>query len=75
MLNDFTVEKIFSKQVLSLLSDAFEIKTEVFGTHFSGTRLRIDAVLKPKDTAKWKNKNVVLGIEFKDKEKLDGIKH
>ncbi|NOT94192.1 hypothetical protein [Ferruginibacter sp.] len=69
------MEKIFSKEILELLIDDFQIKTEVYGTHFSGKRLRIDAILKPKDTSKWKNKNISIGIEFKSKEKLDGIKH
>jgi len=68
------MEKVFSASVLDILSKHFFIEKEVFGTHFSGCRLRIDAVVKPKETSMWKNKNVAFGIEFKAKEKLDGLK-
>lgn len=68
------MEKHFSDKVLRAFDGEFIVNKEVFGTHFSGARLRIDAVLKPKKTSLWKNPNVALGIEFKLKEKLNGTK-
>lgn len=68
------MEKIFANNILELLKDDFIIVTEVWGTHFSGARLRIDAILKPKDPTKWKNPDVCFGIEFKLAEKLKDTK-
>ena len=58
---------------LKQLTNDFYIK-QVYRTHFSGVRLRIDAVLKPKDTSQSKNPDVCLGIEFKLEEKLKDTK-
>lgn len=68
------MERIFVEEVLNLLSKDFVIQREVLGTHFSGARLRIDAVLKPKDISLWKNPDVVIGVEFKLEEKLKSTK-
>lgn len=68
------MEKYFVKETLQLLSKHFIIKEQVLGTHFSGARLRIDAILQPVDVKTWKNKNVAFGIEFKSQDKLDSTK-
>ena len=53
-------------RVLSRLSKHFRIEEEVWGTHWSGRRLRIDAVLTPIDDTGWKTKQPRLGVEFKN---------
>lgn len=53
-------------RVLSRLSKHFHIEEEVWGTHWSGRRLRIDAVLIPIDDSGWKTKRPRLGVEFKN---------
>ncbi len=62
-------EKQLSEKYLSILYDDFTISTEVKGCHFSGKKMRLDAVVKPRDVTHWKNKDVSLGIEFKDSER------
>lgn len=44
----------------------FHVYHEVHGKHFSGKKLKLDAILRPKDSHLWKNPDVALGIEFKD---------
>lgn len=69
------MEKEFSETVLNILAKDFYIQTEVWGTHFSGTKLRIDAVAMPKESTKWKNPDVCFGIEFKAKQNLKDTTH
>lgn len=57
-----------------MLNKHFDVAEQVCGTHFSGARLRIDAIVKPKDNSRWKNPNVCFGIEFKFHEKLESTK-
>lgn len=59
-------------KVHSEIKNEFHIYREVWGTHFSGKRLRIDSVLVPKDKTDWKNKNISLGVEFKDHKRIEG---
>lgn len=47
------------------LSRNFKIKEEWWGSHFSGRKVRIDMLIKPKQTSEWANKDVIFGIEFK----------
>ena len=68
-------ETEFSLKTLSKLEPYFDIYQEVSGKHFSGHRLRIDAVVVPKDKNNWKNPNVALGIEFKDDMRLKNDMH
>ena len=63
-------ESDFSNKVLNILSDHFDIEEEVWGTHLAGRKLRIDAVIKPKDISEWKNKDIAFGLEFKSPSKL-----
>ncbi len=65
-------EAAFKARVLNILRDEFYIWTEVEGTHFSGKRLRLDAVVAPKVTTAWKTPHVALGIEFKSEIRLSG---
>lgn len=55
-----------ARRCLDRLSRHFDIHEQVWGTHLSGCRLRIDAIVKPKDTSEWANKDIALGIEFKN---------
>lgn len=58
-------EPEFAAQVLAELSRYFSIHEQVMGTHPSGKRLRVDAILVPNDRDKWKRKDVALCVEFK----------
>lgn len=57
--------------VLSRLACHFHIEEQVWGTHWSGSRLRIDAILIPKDDSAWKTKRPRLGVEFKNSRLLN----
>lgn len=59
-------ESDVKRGVLAKLSKDFVIYEEVWGTHWSGRRLRIDAVITPKDDSEWKTKSPRMGIEFKN---------
>ena len=61
-------EDQFSRVVLRRLSNHFDCYTEVWGTHFTGQRKRIDAVIVPKEKTEWLNKDIKFGIEFKSPE-------
>ncbi len=63
-------EKTLAQQYLNELEPHFHIAREVQGRHFSGKRLRVDAVLRPKVTAEWKCQDVAFAIEFKDTERF-----
>jgi hypothetical protein len=58
-------ESSVSARMIARLNKHFFVATEVWGTHFSGKRTRIDAVLTPRDQTFWAGKDVKLGIEFK----------
>lgn len=66
-------EHEFKQQWLDKLKPYFTIKEEVSGTHLSGQKLRIDAVIIPKDLSDWKNKEIAFGIEFKSPTKIDRL--
>jgi len=61
-------EKQLKQAYLNKLRPYFDIEEEVRGAHFSGKKLRIDAVVRPsvEHRSKWKRPDVALGIEFKD---------
>lgn len=65
-------EAEYRRLVMKELEAHFTIKEEVSGKHFSGTRLRIDAVITPKETDGWKNPQVALGLEFKEPTNIKG---
>lgn len=59
-------EREAKEPVLQRLSQHFHIHEEVWGTHWSGRRLRIDAIITPKDDSDWKTKSPHFGVEFKN---------
>jgi len=59
-----TKESDVSKALLDQLSRYFSIQTEVEGVHFSGKKVRIDAMLTPKDHLGWK-RPCNIGLEIK----------
>lgn len=50
---------------LPRLEQHFHVQREVWGAHFSGKSLRVDAVIRPKDVSEWKNKDAAFAVEFK----------
>lgn len=64
-------ESDLKKSVLLRLSAHFNVFEEVWGTHWSGKRVRIDAIITPKDDSEWKTKSPRLGIEFKNFRKFN----
>jgi hypothetical protein len=59
-------EESFKGIMLDLLSPKFHIREEVWGKHFSGRKMKIDAILTPKENDDWRNKSLSFGIEFKN---------
>lgn len=64
-MNTYLTEKEFSEHILCRLSTDFWIDREVTGTHFTGRKMRIDAIISPKKSFDWKNQSIAFGIEFK----------
>lgn len=63
------LESEFKDKILPRLAPHFIIQEEVSGVvNLNGYthRVRIDALLYPKDKTGWKNPDVVLGLEFKE---------
>jgi len=65
-------EAAFQSAVLATLAPHFHVQREVGGTHFTGQRFALDAIVRPRITASWKNSKIALGIEFKDEIRLSG---
>lgn len=66
------MEKDYKNEVFTSLSPYFDFFPEVKGTHFSGKKLYLDHIIKPKSNLHWKNKDVVFGVEYKDTVRIDG---
>ena len=65
-LPEFTSEEQLADHVLGELDPYFHIQREVWGTHCSGRRLRIDAVLRPRECTDWADgDDAAFGVEFK----------
>ena len=58
-------EALLAQQAFAALSPHFRIYPEVWGTHPTGKRLRIDAIAVPRDRELWARPDIALGIEFK----------
>lgn len=58
-------EDYLTDYVLDALMPYFRVTRQVSGTHPTGRRLRLDALVAPRDPEEWKNPEIVLGIEFK----------
>lgn len=63
-------EQEFGAEILARLEPHFHIAREVWGEHCSGQRLRIDAIVRPRQRELWKNPDIALGIEFKALDQL-----
>jgi hypothetical protein len=61
----YTDEASLRAAVTPILRRSFHVHEEVWGTHCSGKRLRIDAVLVPVDPVDWKDTQPAVGVEFK----------
>lgn len=61
----YVTEEEIKRIALEALEPHFYIETEVVGKHPSGANVRIDAVIKPKNTKDWRKKDIAMGIEFK----------
>ena len=66
-------ENEFSHFWENKLKEFFYIKKQVKGKHLSGKKMKIDAVITPKDTTDWKNKEIAFGINFKLPKKLEDL--
>lgn len=72
-LSGFKSEDELASRVIERLVPWFAVDREVWGTHCSGRRLRIDALIRPRDAHLWKDPDVAFGIEFKRRGAGDGI--
>lgn len=63
--SDARLESEVSAGLITRLERDFVIHREVTGTHYSGKRVRIDAVLVPKARGTWATEQVSLGLEIK----------
>jgi len=64
-------EEEYANDFFNRISNYFHVKREVWGTHWSGKKVRIDGLIKPKDNSGWKNKNIIFGVEVKYPSQLD----
>lgn len=64
-LSGFPSEAVLAEAVLNRLDRHFHVRREWPGTHCSGRRMRIDAVIRPRDGSAWKDDVVTFGVEFK----------
>jgi hypothetical protein len=71
---DARTEVELAAQILERLSEHFWVNTEVQGTHYSGRRLRIDAILRPINAELWKTTDPAIGLEFKLLRGIGGAK-
>lgn len=58
-------EAALAQQALAALEPHFRVYPEVWGSHPIGKRLRIDAILQPRDPSLWSRPDIALGVEFK----------
>jgi len=61
----FMSENDYSKRILELLKRDFFVFTEVPGVDIFGNKVKIDAIIEPKEPELWAVKNICIGIEFK----------
>lgn len=58
-------ERDLANRYLARLNQSFTVEREIRGTHCTGERLRIDAVIRPRDPSGWKDPSCAFGVEFK----------
>lgn len=66
-------EEEFCEIWFEKLSEFFYIDRQVTGEHLSKKKLRIDAVISPKNKDEWRNKEIAFGVEFKSPTKNDRL--
>lgn len=64
-LTAFRSEREMADRVLARLEPWFYVQREVAGKHCSGRRLRVDAIIRPRQADQWCNPAVAFGVEFK----------
>jgi hypothetical protein len=69
-----TKEEKFKQKVLADLAPHFNIQNEWPGVCF-GQNVRIDCLIKPKDTSAWAKKDIVFGVEFKQEVPINGMNY
>ncbi len=65
IFNEIIKEQDLKLKLIGRLIDHFYIKEEYEGFHWSGRKMIIDLLLKPRDLNNWANKNLYFGIEIK----------
>lgn len=73
----FNSEQALADHVLDRLDPWFTVDPQVWGTACDGKRVRIDAVLRPRDPSSWKDADPAFAVEFKNPGRLasgDGFK-
>jgi hypothetical protein len=60
-------ENQIADTVLTALGPMFFLEREVWGTHCSGARVRLDAILRPRDPTDWFDEAPAFGVEFKSR--------
>jgi hypothetical protein len=61
----YDTERAFVDAVLEELEPVFHIERQVRLTHWTGTRLVVDAVMRPREPEMWKDEDPVFAVEFK----------
>jgi len=72
--NDGPPESVIAENVCKRLDRHFHVRREVPGRHWSGAKLRIDAIITPRDATGWKRPDVAFGVEFKAPGKYRSMK-
>ncbi|MEO3856150.1 hypothetical protein [Acrocarpospora sp. B8E8] len=62
---DHATEADRATWALAYLGQWFQVEREVWGSHCSGRRVRLDAILRPRDSSSWKDEDPAFGVEFK----------
>ncbi|HEY9474690.1 MAG TPA: hypothetical protein VIS06_12675 [Mycobacteriales bacterium] len=70
-LDRFNSERELADRVLARLDPWFVVDREVHGVHCSGRRMRLDAMLRPRNPGEWRNPDVAFGVEFKIPDRED----
>lgn len=70
----FGSETELAEWALGQLDPYFTIHPQVQGVHCSGRRMRIDAILRPRDASGWTDPDPAFGVEFKNPVTLDSTK-
>jgi hypothetical protein len=71
---EFHSEADPAEWVCQQLDPFFMIRRQVRGAHCSGRRLRIDAIMRPRDRSGWTDPDPAFGVEFKNPAAATGTK-